>query len=418
VEPVRVAVVGAGYWGRKLVYEYMSAECNKGNVRLASVCDPSPSARLYCKEKLSVKEELLTDNVEDLMEDSKISAVHIATPSPTHFDIARLALEAGKDVLVEKPMTLTSREAYKLVDLAASRELVLHVGHIFRFNSAVRRARQILDRGDIGKIYYGRIQWTDSCYFPDRDIIFDLGPHPVDISNQLLHSWPAQVSGFARSYRNSKHHEEIAYGLAEFDDGIFAHMELSWLHPGKVREVTIVGSDAAMVVDCLNQRIVVHGNGETVQVPVDANNTIESEISWFVDCVDRRYLGVESGLIGVLTVEVLEAMHKSMWERPSLIGQRVQHDHTAAMVSILQSIGDDLDRSAFANDLEASGLGSERYVEMMSRLGLIRTTATSEGEQYEVTETGLHFLKEYGDIERDLTRTALNPRQKVPSESR
>jgi predicted dehydrogenase/predicted transcriptional regulator len=415
VKPVRVAVIGAGYWGRKLVYEYMAAQCNKGNVRLAGICDPSPSARLFCKEKLSAKEELLTDNAEDLMGDSKISAVHIATPNPTHFDIARLALEAGKDVLVEKPMTLTSREAYKLVDLAASRELVLHVGHIFRFNSAVRRARQILDGGEIGKIFYGRIQWTDSCYFPDRDIIFDLGPHPVDISNQLFHSWPTQVSGFARSYRNSKHHEEIAYGLAEFDHGIFAHMELSWLHPGKAREVTIVGSDAAMVVDCLHQRIVLHRNGETVEVPVSANNTIESEISWFVDCVDRRYLGVESGLIGVLTVEVLEAMRKSMWERPLPTAQRVQHDHTGAIVSILQSIGDGLDRGAFATDLELGSTGSERYLQMMSRLGLITTTETQEGLRYEVTENGLHFLSEYGDVERDLAKAPLNPRQKTPS---
>jgi UDP-2-acetamido-3-amino-2,3-dideoxy-glucuronate N-acetyltransferase len=281
----------------------------------------------------------------------------------------------------------------------------------------VRRARQILDRGEIGKIFYGRIQWTDSCYFPDRDIIFDLGPHPVDISNQLFHSWPAQVSGFARSYRNSKHHEEIAYGLAEFDDGIFAHIELSWLHPGKAREVTIVGSDAAMVVDCLHQRIVLHRKGDTVEVPVSANNTIESEISWFVECVDRRFVGVESGLIGVLTVEVLEAMRKSMWERPLPIGQRVQHDHTAAIVSILQSIGAGLDRSAFVTDLEVGSTGSDKYLQMMFRLGLIRTTATSEGEQYEVTETGLHFLKEYGDIERDLTNASLNPRQKTTSRS-
>jgi UDP-N-acetylglucosamine 3-dehydrogenase len=417
VKPVRVAVIGAGYWGKKLVYEYTSAQCNRGNVRLAGVCDLSPTALAFCKEKFSVKDELLSEDAENLMVDSKISAVHISTPNQTHYSLAKMALEAGKDVLVEKPMTLNSREAYELVDLAASRELVLHVGHIFRFNSALNKAREILDKGSIGKTFYTRIQWTDSQYFPDRDIIFDLGPHPVDVLNQLLDSWPTQVSGFARAYRNSKDHDEIAYGLAEFDDDIFAHIELSWLHPRKVREASIVGSEGALIVDCLHQSLTLHSTGGTTEVPVVANNTIEAEIDWFVDCVGRRCVDIESGLIGARTVEVLQAMRKSMWERPLPIVQPVKHDHTAAMVSILQSINNGLDRSALATVLNVDSTGSDRYLQMMSRLGLIRTTATSEGVQYEVTETGLHFLKEYGEIERDLTKAPLNPRRKTPSRS-
>jgi predicted dehydrogenase/predicted transcriptional regulator len=418
MKPVRVAVIGAGYWGRKLVYEYKSAECNRGNVQLAGVCDPSPSARLFCKEKLSVKDELLTDSAEDLIGDHEISAVHIATPNQTHYALAKMALEAGKDVLVEKPMTLDSREAYELVDLAASRELVLHVGHIFRFNSALKKAREILDKGGIGKTFYARIQWTDSQYFPERDIIFDLGPHPVDVLNQLLDSWPTQVSGFARGYRNSNKHEEIAYGLAEFDGDVFAHVELSWLHPMKVREASIVGSEGAIVVDCNHQRLTLHSPGGITEVPVSANNTIGSEIDWFADCVGKRCLDIESGLIGARTVEVLEAMRKSMWARPLPIAQPVKHDHTAAMISILQSIGDGLDRSAFADPSNGYGTRSEKYLQMMSRLGLIRTTGTSESVQYEVTETGLHFLKEYGDVVGDPAKSPLQPRQKAPSESR
>jgi UDP-N-acetylglucosamine 3-dehydrogenase len=417
VKPVRVAVIGAGYWGKKLVYEYASAQCNKGNVQLAGVCDLSPTALAFCKEKFTVKDDLLIDSAEDCIGNSKIGAVHIATPNQTHFALAKMALEAGKDVLVEKPITLDSREAYELVDLAASRELVLHVGHLFRFNSALNKAREILNKGGIGKTFYARIQWTDSQYFPDRDIIFDLGPHPVDVLNQLLDSWPTQVSGFARAYRNAKDHDEIAYGLAEFDNDIFAHIELSWLHPRKVREASIVGSEGGLIVDCLHQRLTLHTAGSTTEVPVVPNNTIEAEIGWFVDCVGRRCLDVESGLIGARTVEVLEAMRKSIWERPLPIVQPVQHDHTAAMVSILQTINDGLDRGAFATSLNMDNTRSEKYLQMMSKLGLISTTTTPEGVQYEVTETGLHFLKEYGDMERDVTRAPLNPHQKTPSRS-
>jgi predicted dehydrogenase/predicted transcriptional regulator len=413
-----VAVIGAGCWGKKLVHEYTSAQYNGRNVQLAGVCDLSPTTLAFCKEKLSVNDDLLTSSAENLMANPKISAVHIATPNQTHYTLAKMALEAGKDVLVEKPMTLDSREAYELVDLAASRELVLHVGHIFRFNSALNKAREILNKGSIGKTFYARIQWTDSQYFPERDIIFDLGPHPVDVLNQLLDSWPAQVSGFARAYRNSKNHDEIAYGLAEFDNDIFAHIELSWLHPRKVREVSIVGSEGGLIVDCLHQRLSLHSAGSTTEVPVSANNTIEAEIGWFVDSVGRRCLDVESGLIGARTVEVLEAMRKSMWERPLPIAQTVKHDHTAVMVSILQSINGELDRSAFAISLKADIARADKYLKMMSRLDLIRTIATPEGVRCEITENGLHFLKEYGEVERDLKETPLNPPQKVPTEAR
>lgn len=414
--PIHVGVIGAGYWGRKLVYEYTAAEC-KGNVKLAGVCDSSPSALRFCQEKFSVKNELLTERAEDLIGDSEISAVHIATPNQTHYPLARMALEAGKAVLVEKPMTLGSREAYELVDLAASKGLVLHVGHIFRFNSALQKAREILDKGVIGKVFYGRAQWTDSRYIPDRDIIFDLGPHPVDVLNQLLKSWPVQVSGFARAFRNSKEHEEIAYGLVEYGDGVFAHIELSWLHPGRVREATIVGSEATLVVDCLRQGVTVHTGIGSTEVPVPANNTIESEINWFIDCVSRKCVDIESGLIGARTVEVLEAMHNSMWERPLPIVQPVEHDHTSAVISILERIRQGAKQGALVNHLRVDDASFEKYLEMMLRLGLVRASANQGSVRYEITENGLHFLKEYGDIERDLRKLTLKPQEKVLSES-
>jgi len=409
MQPIGVAVVGTGYWGRKLTYEYLSAQCNKGNVSLAGVCDSSPSALLFCKEKYSIPEKLLKRRFEDVIGDSKVSAVHIATPNHTHYTLARMAFEAGKDVLVEKPMTLNSREAYELVDLAASRELVLHVGHIFRFNSAVRAAREILKRGAIGKVFYARVQWTDFADFPDRDIIFDLGPHPIDVLNQLLDSWPSQVSGFARAYRNSETHEEVAYGLAEYDNGVFAHLELSWLHPTKVREASIMGSEGALVVDCFNQHVVLHTQART-EVPVSVNNTIESEIDWFVDCVKRRCLSTESGMIGARTVEVLETLRRSMWERPLPISVPVEHDQTAVMVGILQRIGRGLSQNAFTNH-DLGNTGSKAYLETMVRLGLLETTPT----EYQITEKGLHFLKEYGDFERSPKKDLLKAYQKAPS---
>jgi len=312
---VGVAVIGAGYWGTKLVREYKSAQ-QKGNVGVLKLCDSSLAALIAHKEPFSIFDGLMTLKVDRLIADPKISAVHIATPNRTHYTIAKTALEAGKDVLIEKPMTLHSSEAYELVDLADSLGRVLHVGHIFRYNSAMRTACQLLKSGTIGRVFYVRIQWTDSSYFPDRDIVFDLGPHPVDVLNQLLDAWPTQVSGFARAYRNAKENPEVAYGIAEFADGVFAHMELSWLQPGKVREATVMGSQGKLVIDCLRQHVSVTTGDKTEMIPVTANNTIEAEIEHFIDCVAKRDTSTKSALIGAHTVDVLEKIRASMWERP------------------------------------------------------------------------------------------------------
>jgi UDP-N-acetylglucosamine 3-dehydrogenase len=327
---VGIGVIGAGYWGTKLIREYRSAERNRGNVKLVKVYDSSLSAFLAHREEFSIFDDLLTQKAHDLFENPSVSAVHIATPNRTHYALAKMALEAGKDVLIEKPMTLRSSEAYELVDLAVSLGRVLHVGHIFRHNNAVHEAARILRTGAIGETYYARVQWTDWAIFPDRDIIFDLGPHPIDVLNLLLGDWPVRVSGFARAYRNSKDHPEVAFGILEFDNGTFAHVELSWLQPGKVREVSVMGSQGKLVVDCVEQHISKTIDNTTEDLPVSPNNTIEAEIEHFVNCVAERSISKESGLVGAHTVEVLEKIRASIWEQPLPIVLPPEHDIAAA----------------------------------------------------------------------------------------
>ena len=316
IDQVGIAVLGAGYWGRKLVSEYLAAE-RRGNAILLKVCDPSVAALdalLLTKETSAVGRARLTQKIMDVMDDPEISGVHIATPSPSHYKIAKMALERGKNVLVEKPMTLKPYESHELVDLARANNLVLKVGHIFRFNTALQVARRIIRLGELGRLFYVRVQWTDQASFPDRDIIFDLGPHPVDILNQLLGTWPLQVNGITRAYRGSG--GEVAYLVAEFPCDIFAHIEMSWLHPNKVREVTVVGSSQTLVVDCLRQQVFRIGRETREEVVISANNTIESEINDFVESIVQRDTSSESGLIGAHTVDVLEKISRSMWARP------------------------------------------------------------------------------------------------------
>jgi UDP-N-acetylglucosamine 3-dehydrogenase len=331
---VSVAVIGSGYWGRKFVGEYLAAE-QKGKLKLLKVCDQSIAAlgaTLVSRETAKIGEERLTQNLSDVLDDQEITAVHIATPSPTHYEIARKALEAGKHVLVEKPMTLKPSESHELVELARSRGLVIQVGHIYRFNAALRLAREIVDRGELGKLFYIRIQWTDQAFFPDRDIIFDLGPHPIDILNQLLGTWPGQLTGMTRGFRGDQ--GEVAYIIAEFPNDVFAHVELSWLHPNKIREVTIVGSAQTLVVDCLKQSVFRSRDDTREQLAVSVSNTMQSEIDCFVDSMVRGDSPSESGPIGARTVEVLDAIRSSIWDRPLPVIQREDHATMNAVIGV------------------------------------------------------------------------------------
>ena len=331
---VGVAVIGAGYWGRKFIGEYLAAE-QKGKLALLKVCDPSIAALgalLITKGTAKVPRERLTQNLIDVLDDPEISAVHIATPNHTHFEVAKKALEAGKNVLIEKPMTIKPSESYELVDLARANCLTIQVGHIYRFNSVVRLAREILEREELGKLFYVRVQWTDQAFYPDRDIIFDLGPHPIDILNQLLGTWPQQSSGMTRGYRGDR--GEVAYIISEFPNDVFAHIELSWLHPNKNREVTIVGSTQTLVVDCLKQTMFRTVGSKREQIPTSANNTMEAEIDYFVDSIIRGDASYESGLIGAQTVEVLDSIRSSMWDRPLPVIEKVDREAVKSVIDV------------------------------------------------------------------------------------
>ena len=164
-----------------------------------------------------------------------------------------------------------------------------------------------------GKLFYIKVHWTDQTSLPDKDIIFTLGQNPLDILNLLLGAWPKDVSGVGKAYRNSGTHNDVAYIFAEYPSGIFAHIELSWLNPHNVREVTIVGSEGSLIVDCLNQRLVQHYLDTTYEIPVTPSNTMASQIEHFADRVARGDCTVD--LTGPRIVETLEAISRSLSER-------------------------------------------------------------------------------------------------------
>jgi len=315
--PVNMSVIGAGYWGKKVIREILNVSRTTGRVNLCSVIDNSPSMLEQCLREFGPLDYRLS--YQGLLSSSTTSAVHICSPNNTHFEVASNFLRSKKHVLVEKPLALRSREAEELVRLAEAKRRVLAVGHVHRFNNGLNELRRIVQSGILGDIYYLRLQWTG--YLPpqkDRDVITDLGPHPFDICNNILGTWPTKISCRARGYRGGAC-DEVAFITAEHVDGVNANIELSWLDSEKHRDVTVVGSDAVARLDCLDQKLVLQRSEKTETISTVPSNTLQEEIIHFVRCVENNsasepYSNLSDGGIGAGVVRLLEASKRSMLE--------------------------------------------------------------------------------------------------------
>lgn len=313
-DKLKIAVIGAGTWGRKLVGEYLSLSKKRDDVELGLVADSDKNRLTSLSNEFGLPFSMLVTDANVVLADDTVQAVHIATPNKMHFTLGMAAMEAHKHLLLEKPMALTMREAVKLARKAEEEALVLHVGHIFRFNNAVKEARLLLKERVVGKPLYYSLQWETLTKPPaDRDIVFDLAPHPIDVLNYLSNEWPARVLAIGRSFlRKQPDKEEVAEAITEFDDEVFARITLSWLYSGpKKRTISVVGESGTIEIDALDQRITLYQDGSSEKHSVKANNTIESMIAHFVNCILKGEPSQNSALVGAMTVGVLSAMRES-----------------------------------------------------------------------------------------------------------
>lgn len=316
MQKVRIAVVGAGYWGTKLAHEYSLLSKSIDGVSLSSVVDVSQERLNALKLQLNNEGVSFSSDYREVLKGDGIDAVHIALPNDLHYETACMALESGKHVLVEKPMTTSSRQALKLASLSEEKGLVLQVGHIFRFNNALRKVNKIMRQGSLGKIWYASLAWAMYIEPPkDRDIIFDLAPHPIDVLNYLLDEWPTTVNAIGNSYlRKEGGREEMAFINLSYPDNVLANVYVSWIdHVNKERSVQLVGEEASLRCDALNQTVTVFAREEqTRETQVLANNTIRDMQLHFIDRIRGRGPQFNSPLIGATTVQVLEAITASM----------------------------------------------------------------------------------------------------------
>jgi len=317
MNPLNVSVIGAGYWGKKVIRETLNVAQTTGKVNLYSIVDNSPTILEQCRKEFGPLNYRLSYN--DLLSDPAASAVHICSPNNTHFEVASRLLRSKKHVLVEKPLALRAKEAGELVRLAETNHRVLSVGHVHRFNNGVKELKRVVDSGVLGDIYYLRFRWTGLLPVQnDRDVITDLGPHPFDICNNILDMWPTKISCRGRGYRGGAG-DEVAFITAEHADGVNASIELSWLDLEKHRDVTVVGSEAVARLDCLDQKLVLQRPDKTETIMAIPSNTLREEIIHFAECIDRNseskpYANLSDGMLGTGVVRLLETAKRSLRE--------------------------------------------------------------------------------------------------------
>jgi UDP-N-acetylglucosamine 3-dehydrogenase len=314
---INIAVIGAGYWGKKVISEILGLSHEGFDLSLHSVVDSSQTALEQCRREFGQLD--YRSDFHELLSDPNLSAVHISSPNGTHFKIASEFMRSGKHVLVEKPLALTSVDAFELVRLAREQRRVLCTGHIHRFNNGVRALRRLMSSGVLGDLYYLRLKWTGLLVLQsNREVITDLGPHPFDICNSLLDTWPRKISCRGRGFRTNAGYE-MANIYAEHPNGLDASIELSWLDIEKHRDVSVVGSDGAARLDCLDQRLLLQRRDGAEPVMVFPNNTLKEEILHFASCIERSsskepFPNIASGALGASVVRLVESSKRSLEE--------------------------------------------------------------------------------------------------------
>jgi predicted dehydrogenase/protoporphyrinogen oxidase len=325
-KPIRVGVVGVGYWGPNLVRNLAESP----EFELVHVCDlrPDPLAavsRRYPGVRSSTR-------FEELLRDGEVDAVAIATPVSTHHALAMSALEAGKHTFVEKPLAASSEEVLELTQLAETNGLVLMPGHTFVYSPPVTTIKNLIDSGELGDIYFISSSRVNlGLHQPDVSVVWDLGPHDFSILRYWLGALPAQVSALSRSCLLPEV-PDVCFINLTYPSGTIAHVELSWLAPSKLRRTAIVGSQKMVVYDDTSNESVrifdsgamlpdpesfgeyrlSYRTGDIVSPRVDATEPLALELADFKAAIRDEKPLISSPELGLDVIRTIEAVDRSL----------------------------------------------------------------------------------------------------------
>jgi predicted dehydrogenase len=311
-----IAVVGCGYWGQNLVRNFAQL----GVLRL--VCDEAEAGRKQAVE--IAPHAQVVANLDELL-NSPVRGIVIATPAETHYELTRQALEAGKDVLCEKPLALTLEQGAELVRLAERQERILMVGHVLEYHPGVVRLLELVRDGELGRVRYiysnrlslGKVR-------REENILWSFAPHDIAIILRLVGAMPFQVVACGGSYLQPNIADVTVTNLL-FDNGVRAHIHVSWLHPFKEQRLVVIGSRKMASFDDVAKRLMLYDQrvdlreGEPVPIkkegeefPFPSDEPLRLECQAFLSAIETRRPLVADGASGLRVLRVLQAAQRSL----------------------------------------------------------------------------------------------------------
>jgi predicted dehydrogenase len=328
---IGIGVIGYGYWGPNLVRNF--AEVSGSRVVAVSDMRPERLAQVQARYP-AVK---TTQAYSDLIADPAVDAIVVATPVSTHFDLAMQALAAGKHVLVEKPLTATVEQGERLVEEAARRQRVLMVDHTFIYTGAVRKIKELVDDGRLGRLYYyDSVRVNLGLFQHDVNVLWDLAVHDLSIMDYVLGRQPRAVAATGMAHVPGRP-EDVAYLTCFFDDTLIAHFHVNWLAPVKIRR-TLIGGDQRMIVyddlepsekvkvydkgitlnngpEGMYQMLVGYRTGDMWAPQLDTAEALRVGATHFLACIEQGKRPLTDGQVGLNVVRALEAATQSLRQR-------------------------------------------------------------------------------------------------------
>ncbi len=324
---LKIGIIGCGYWGPNLIRNFVEIP----NSDVVAVADLDEDRLSFIQSRFpQIK---LTRDYHDLLL-MGLDAIAIATPPTTHFHIAKKCLENNFHVLVEKPMTLNSKDAIDLINLAEERNLTLMVGHTFEYNSAVHALKEIIQSGELGKIYYiDSARLNLGLFQRDLNVLWDLAPHDISILLYLLEKEPISISASGMKCAFDSIFDNVYMNLI-FPENILAHVHISWLDPCKVRRVTVVGSQKMVVYNDIssNEKIKIYDKGidipsytsgfeefhcnyrygDVVIPNVRFEEPLRKECQHFLDSIINHTTPISNGYDGLRVIKVIETAQRAL----------------------------------------------------------------------------------------------------------
>jgi predicted dehydrogenase len=325
-QPLKLGVVGLGYWGPNLARNFAGLP----GCEVSWLCDASNKAREKVARTIPAARQ--SENLDELLADPELDAVVLATPVPTHAELATQALQAGKHCFVEKPLATTVADAERAVAAAEQTGKTLMVGHLLEYHPAVTRLKEMVEQGELGEMYYlygnrvnlGKIR-------ADENALWSLGAHDVSVVLHLIGEEPEECVAHGRSYVRAGV-EDVVFCYLRFPSGVVAHLHLSWLDPHKERRLTVVGAKSMATFDDMQieGKLTVYDkgfdedahswgeyiarSGDIFSPRIPNTEPLRLECEHFVQCIRSGERPRSDGHSGLRVVRVLERLQRSLEE--------------------------------------------------------------------------------------------------------